>query len=229
VFALLAAFQSVAAQTPASNLVQNGSFEDGYPGDNICGGFWYTVGYFCDEAGTAIPGWLETGDGVDWHSVGPFPEPSAQDGNHLIDLIGGGSGKIEQAVPTTEGVLYSLSFYYARHAVCAPPGVSATVTAGASGAFVVPTATATTAADWNLASVAFTGIAGSTTTISFKSDQNFGCGGVVIDNVSVVQVLPTTADQCKKGGWQGFGVFKNQGDCVSFVATSGNNAPGGID
>ncbi|MBI2187284.1 MAG: Ig-like domain-containing protein [Acidobacteria bacterium] len=37
--------------------------------------------------------------------------------------------------------------------------------------------------------------------------------------------LPTSADQCKNGGWQAFGVFKNQGDCVSFVATAGRNAP----
>jgi hypothetical protein len=30
--------------------------------------------------------------------------------------------------------------------------------------------------------------------------------------------LPTSKDQCKKGGWRNFGsTFKNQGDCVSFV------------
>ncbi len=38
--------------------------------------------------------------------------------------------------------------------------------------------------------------------------------------------LPTSKDQCKHGGWQSFGVFKNQGDCVSFVATGGKNPPG---
>jgi hypothetical protein len=37
---------------------------------------------------------------------------------------------------------------------------------------------------------------------------------------------PTSKDQCKDGGWQTFGVFKNQGDCVSFVATGGKNPPG---
>jgi hypothetical protein len=37
--------------------------------------------------------------------------------------------------------------------------------------------------------------------------------------------LPTTKDQCKNGGWQSYGVFKNQGDCVSFVATGGKNPP----
>lgn len=35
--------------------------------------------------------------------------------------------------------------------------------------------------------------------------------------------VPTTKDQCKDGGWKTFGVFKNQGDCVSFVATKGKN------
>lgn len=37
--------------------------------------------------------------------------------------------------------------------------------------------------------------------------------------------LPTTKDDCKNGGWQSFGVFKNQGDCVSFIATGGKNSP----
>jgi hypothetical protein len=35
---------------------------------------------------------------------------------------------------------------------------------------------------------------------------------------------PTSKDQCKNGGWKDFGTtFKNQGDCVSFVATGGKN------
>jgi hypothetical protein len=41
--------------------------------------------------------------------------------------------------------------------------------------------------------------------------------------------LPTTKEQCKKGGWRSFGVFKNQGDCVSFVATGGKNPPAGTE
>jgi hypothetical protein len=35
--------------------------------------------------------------------------------------------------------------------------------------------------------------------------------------------LPTSKEQCKNGGWQNYGVFKNQGDCVSFVTTGGKN------
>jgi hypothetical protein len=43
--------------------------------------------------------------------------------------------------------------------------------------------------------------------------------------------IPTSTDQCKHGGWQSLTdtngtPFKNQGDCVSFVATDGTNAAG---
>ena len=39
--------------------------------------------------------------------------------------------------------------------------------------------------------------------------------------------LPTTREQCKKGGWRSFAGFRNQGDCVSFVSTGGGNRPPG--
>jgi hypothetical protein len=39
--------------------------------------------------------------------------------------------------------------------------------------------------------------------------------------------VPTSKDQCANGGWRNFPGFKNQGDCVSFVATKGKNPPGG--
>jgi hypothetical protein len=35
-----------------------------------------------------------------------------------------------------------------------------------------------------------------------------------------------TEEECKTGGWRGYGVFKNQGDCVSFLATKSENQPG---
>jgi hypothetical protein len=51
--------------------------------------------------------------------------------------------------------------------------------------------------------------------------QVFGRGFVVHD----AQPFPTSKDQCKNGGWRNFPGFKNQGDCVSFVATGGKNPP----
>jgi hypothetical protein len=50
----------------------------------------------------------------------------------------------------------------------------------------------------------------------------FGGDIVVVD----APPLPSSTEQCKNGGWRDFGVFKNQGDCVSFVATGGKNPPG---
>jgi hypothetical protein len=47
-----------------------------------------------------------------------------------------------------------------------------------------------------------------------------------IDNVSF-SAVPTATAQCKDGGWRTFGIFKNQGDCVSFIATGGKNQPAG--
>jgi hypothetical protein len=61
-------------------------------------------------------------------------------------------------------------------------------------------------------------------------------GTADVSNITVNGVLqepapatPTTKDQCKDGGWKTFTnpSFKNQGDCVSFVATNGKNPPSG--
>jgi hypothetical protein len=43
----------------------------------------------------------------------------------------------------------------------------------------------------------------------------------------VTCALPRSKAECKEGGWKSYGVFKNQGDCVSFVATGGKNPPAG--
>jgi hypothetical protein len=59
-------------------------------------------------------------------------------------------------------------------------------------------------------------------------------GTVNIDNISVNGAVvgsptsPQTKDDCKNGGWQNVNfnpAFKNQGDCVSYVATHGKNPP----
>jgi hypothetical protein len=52
---------------------------------------------------------------------------------------------------------------------------------------------------------------------------------VIEGGITIVDAppLPTTTAQCTNGGWRNFPGFKNQGDCVSFVATGGKNPPGG--
>jgi hypothetical protein len=49
-------------------------------------------------------------------------------------------------------------------------------------------------------------------------------GGNVV--VTDAPPFPTSKDQCKNNGWRNFPGFKNEGDCVSFVATGGKNPPG---
>ena len=66
--------------------------------------------------------------------------------------------------------------------------------------------------------------------ISLVTDSGWAFGDgeqtVRVDNVLVNSDLytfepPSTKDECKKDGWKAFSnpVFKNQGDCVSFVAS----------
>jgi hypothetical protein len=52
-------------------------------------------------------------------------------------------------------------------------------------------------------------------------------GGTLVESLDVDCALPATKDECKNGGWRNFPQFKNQGDCVSFVATGGRNGPAG--
>jgi hypothetical protein len=64
-------------------------------------------------------------------------------------------------------------------------------------------------------------------TIGFS---RFAPAQVTSGDIAVVDAppLPTSKEQCKDGGWRNFGsTFKNQGDCVSFVATKGKNQPAG--
>lgn len=57
---------------------------------------------------------------------------------------------------------------------------------------------------------------------------NFGFSVIAMASVIGPGEVPETTTQCKSGGWQTYdGLFKNQGDCVSFVVTDGQNAPDG--
>ncbi len=169
----LAALHAVPTSA-AANLVQNGGFETGVHNA-------LPVGY--DVGDAHIPGWLETGEGVDWgYNVNIAGAPSAQEGTRFIDLVGGGAGKIEQVVPTTSGVQYTLSFFYAAHP-CVGPGIAtARATAGAASLEIQSPGSNV----YKQATVAFTA-ASDSTTISFESlIGGSSCrGGVLIDNVSV--------------------------------------------
>lgn len=77
-----------------------------------------------------------------------------------------------------------------------------------------------------------TGFVPGVNTLDFTVDNCVTASSTALDFLGMVSytpapVLPTAAGQCKKGGWLSFGVFKNQGDCVSYVATKGKNGPNG--
>ena len=59
--------------------------------------------------------------------------------------------------------------------------------------------------------------------------DNINLNGDVITFDPVLVGPPTNKDQCKKDGWKTFNnpTFKNQGDCVSYVATGGKNGGNG--
>jgi hypothetical protein len=63
-------------------------------------------------------------------------------------------------------------------------------------------------------------------TLVFSSNRPGGSGGLDLWMTTRAQIFPTTKDDCKKDDWERFGIFKNQGDCVSYVATGGTNSPG---
>jgi hypothetical protein len=64
--------------------------------------------------------------------------------------------------------------------------------------------------------------AGTTADFSVRFDDN-----PLTDNYGKFKIVVSALDgeRCKKGGWVDFGVFKNQGDCVSYFATDGRNPP----
>jgi hypothetical protein len=53
----------------------------------------------------------------------------------------------------------------------------------------------------------------------------FGFSGPPASGVQELALTcaPVSKDECKDGAWRDFGVFRNQGDCVSHVATGGRN------
>ena len=64
-----------------------------------------------------------------------------------------------------------------------------------------------------------------------STSPKFPAGGLNTDGGFDLQLaftgslLTVDKDSCKNGGWTVFGWFNNQGDCVSYFATGGRNAP----
>lgn len=81
-------------------------------------------------------------------------------------------------------------------------------------------------ATWSFVGEGPTVISGAGTLLLAQND----CPGYYGDNygsvtATITPVVPViyTADSCKNGGWKTIGVYKNQGDCVSFYSTGKKN------
>jgi hypothetical protein len=194
---------SISAMAQANNnLVQNGSFEDGYEATTQVNGgwpsnhgFWAPIGYA--GATDTIPGWTVSGGGVDWHdSDSSVPDSMiAANGDRLVDLNSSwysAPGAISQTIATIPGVSYTLSFSYSGHPYSGcyfgPKPMQAS--AGSASTVVSADPLAEGYLDstniWHAASVNFTA-SSSSTVISFESLENDGtCAGPLVDNVKVI-------------------------------------------
>lgn len=209
----------VSAAAPA---LLNGSFENGTPPGIL----------LTPSAGnnTTITDWTVTTGNVDY--IGTYWTSS--DGSRSIDLNGTQPGGLSQTFATVAGHSYTVTFDLSGNpdgALWSPVIKTLNVDAGgAPTAYSFDTTGHTTASmGWEQRTFNFTAT-GASTTLSFTSTTGgaFPYFGPALDNVKLAVDAPTNKDQCKNDGWKEYGVFKNQGDCVSFVATKGTNLPSGL-
>jgi hypothetical protein len=193
---------SAVAQATNNNLVQNGSFEEGYEDTTAINGgwpnnhgLWAPIGYF--GATDTIPDWTVGGGGVDWHdSDSSVPNSMVvADSDRLVDLnscCGNAPGVIAQTIATTPGVSYTMSFFYSGHPYsgCYFGPKPMRANAGSASTVVTADPLAEGYLDstniWHAASVSFTASTWSTV-ISFESLENDGtCAGPLVDHVWVM-------------------------------------------
>jgi hypothetical protein len=230
----VAAVLSLPGVSSAATIV-NGGFESGnftgWTVVNQSGGFgdWFVY------TGTTAP--------LSGSQIAAPPE-----GTHaaVSDQGGPGSDVLYQDVALAAGFKHTLSFevYYNNHAgtFATPPTLDFHVFPNQQYRIDVlrPTAPVTSVAPSDvLATVSQTKVgdpptltptpvsfglssfAGTTVRIRFAEVANQGNFNASVDNVTVTskRLVPTSKDQCKKGGWRNYPQFKNQGECVSFVET----------
>jgi choice-of-anchor C domain-containing protein len=224
--AVCAIFLFVAASIAAFPTITNGSFESGT----------FNPGAFTalPTGSTAMTGWTVSAGTVDY--IGTYWQ--ASNGSRSVDLNGFSTGAISQTFSTVPGLTYNVTFDMSGNPAGGPALKTMNVSAGgAPTAYsydVVANGNTLANMKWAPKSFSFTATSANTTLTFASTTPSVPscCYGPALDNVVVAEAKPATADACKNGGWQhlsdGLGhLFKNQGDCVSFVATQGRN-PGAI-
>ena len=180
------ALSALAAALPAqaaTNLFVNGSFETP------------TVTYQALGSGsTAITGWTTVLSGVEHFNAPANGVGAAADGVMVVDLAnltfltGGG---LEQAVATTSGQSYDVSFSAGNSLSSGRTGtgiVKVTIDGSTTQSFATAAATSATMA-WAVRSFSFVAT-GSSTLIRFWNDQNPNLHFADIDGVSVTASVP---------------------------------------
>lgn len=204
----------------AATSITNGSFEGSMSGWNVV----QSVDLVCGNA---------------WQNA---------DGACSVDMGGSpAQGEVSQVLATSAGASYTVTFALSGNPSCTPgnvnwvgwvsePGVKnlrVTASPAVSTQMIYSfDVTGKSYADMGWTSQVFVFTADSAaTTLTFQNTESNWCGPV-IDNVSIsggpTAVVPASAGDCKKGGWAALtdhlgNAFKNQGDCVSYVATAGKN------
>jgi hypothetical protein len=180
--ALVALAAALPAQA-ASNLFVNGSFETP------------TISY--EELGggsTVITGWTTVLSGVEHFNVAAQGVGAAADGVMAVDLanytfVAGGG--LEQAVATTPGQSYDISFWAGNSKSAGRTGtgiIKVTLDGSTTQSFATAVATSATMA-WALRSFSFVAT-GSSTLIRFWNDQNPNQFFADLDGVSVAASVP---------------------------------------
>lgn len=234
------AFAVTGLAAATTTVIQNGTFFlTGASGPYM--GSYHTVCATRSASGS-ITGWTVTSGSVD--VIGTFWTNETSSTNSL-DMNGTPSncgsvsgtsqaaGTISQTFSTTLDATYVVQFYLAGNVDNSPTtkilDVNATnATTSTTGVYhFTDSGYTTTSMGWTQESYTFVAT-GSTSTLTFASGliTTGTYGGAAIDNVTVTQTLATGA-QCKKGGWQSMynstgNLFKNQGACVSYFATTGD-------
>ncbi len=176
-----------------ANIVVNGSFEQPPIGTNF-------VSYL--QGSTAIEGWSVTApvssQGVDIVNATSFNNPSwAFAGVQSVDLTGTpGRGGIQQALTTSPGQNYSLSFALSTNGFPSTP-VIASVSVFWNGA-LLDTLTSPAFGTWNVYNYDVVGANGSSSVLSFVSNTD-GFFGTLLDDVVVVP-SPSAAALLGLGG-----------------------------
>ncbi len=195
----MAAIAASASAALGQNLLLNGGLEGGSP--STCGGF-LTLG----GGSTAIPNWVVVGPrSVDWiwSLEGGTCCDMAPEGTRTVDLNGSPAqdgGAIQQTIATVTGTRYRVSVLALANGCCAPIGTEKTMritTGSVSSDHTLTTlwgsdSTMGVECDWSQwTRIEREWVAdASSTVIEFRSLVQGNAGGIVIDDLSVVEVGP---------------------------------------